>query len=144
MRAARSSRTRLAYGAPLAPVMPTTIFRGREALGADAPPAAFFVYEGWHHLYASDPDGRYGSPARWDFRARVRRDRAAWRAIARAMSGPHVVGPGVGARIRDAEFSRSNFSHAVLARDEFKTADIPLPIDVDAFLARIDAVSAGN
>ncbi len=78
--------------------------RRREALGADAPPAEFFVYEGWHHLYASDPDGRYGSPARWDFRARVRRDRDAWRAIARAMSGPHVVGPGVGARIREGVF----------------------------------------
>lgn len=35
-------------------------------------------------------------------------------------------------------------AHAVLARDEFKTADIPLPIDVDAFLARIDAVSTGG
>lgn len=44
---------------------------------------------------------------------------------------------------RLGEYSNAR-AHAVLARDEFKTADIPLPIDVDAFLARIDAVSAGN
>ncbi|MBK7827276.1 hypothetical protein [Nannocystis sp.] len=35
-------------------------------------------------------------------------------------------------------------AHAVLARDEFTASGAPPPIDVDAFIARIEAVSAGN
>lgn len=78
--------------------------RRAAALGPSATPAEHFVYEGWHHLYASDPDGRYGSPARWDFGARVRADREKWSGIARAMTGPRLAGPGLGARLR-ASFS---------------------------------------
>ena len=35
-------------------------------------------------------------------------------------------------------------AHAVLARDEFTASGGPPPVDVDAFIARIEAVSAGN
>jgi tetratricopeptide (TPR) repeat protein len=53
----------------------------------------------------------------------------------------YFMAANIDARLGEYQHARA---HAVLARDEFKSADIPLPIDVDAFLARIDSISAGG
>jgi hypothetical protein len=46
------------------------------------PNMRIYLYETWHHLYASDPDGRYPQPHVWDFRQRLVEDRAHWERIA--------------------------------------------------------------
>jgi hypothetical protein len=41
------------------------------------------------------------------------------------------------ARLAEYDHARS---HAILARDEFETAKIPPPIDINAFIERLDRV----
>ena len=45
------------------------------------PDAEVFLYESWHHLYASDPDGYYPEPHRYDWRKRLDEDRPRWESI---------------------------------------------------------------
>ena len=48
------------------------------ALQNTSPAAEGYVYESWHHLYASDEDQNYPDPHVHDFRARLVADRALW------------------------------------------------------------------
>lgn len=45
------------------------------------PGADVYLYESWHHLYASDPDMPYPDPHVWDWHQRLLDDRAQWESI---------------------------------------------------------------
>ena len=45
------------------------------------PNAEIYLYESWHHLYASDPDLHYPPPHTWDFHANLREDIPLWESI---------------------------------------------------------------
>lgn len=47
-----------------------------------SPGGEAYVYESWHHLYASDPDLNYPAPHVWDWRARLDEDRPRWEQLA--------------------------------------------------------------
>lgn len=52
------------------------------------PDAELFVYETWHHVYASDPDGNYPAPHVYDWVSRIEEDRPRWeRIVDEAASG---------------------------------------------------------
>ncbi len=46
------------------------------------PDAELFVYETWHHVYGTDPDGDYDPPHVHDWRQQLRDDRPRWERIA--------------------------------------------------------------
>ncbi|MBX3272391.1 MAG: hypothetical protein KF729_19180 [Sandaracinaceae bacterium] len=70
------------------------------ALVARRPDARVYVYESWGHLHASDPDGDYPSPSVYDWRARLRADRAHWERLADLAATGAVPPPGLLARPR--------------------------------------------
>ena len=45
------------------------------------PSAEAYLYESWHHLYASDEEQNYPAPHVYDWRARLRADRARWEEV---------------------------------------------------------------
>ncbi len=47
-----------------------------------SPSGEAYVYESWHHLYASDPELNYPDPHVWDWRARLDEDRPRWEQLA--------------------------------------------------------------
>jgi hypothetical protein len=48
------------------------------------PDMRFYVYETWHHRYASWEDGGYPPPHTWDWRGRLSEDLSKWEAVAAA------------------------------------------------------------
>lgn len=57
------------------------------------PNAEVFLYESWHHLYASDPDGRYPEPHVYDWRARLDEDRPRWEQVIDEAMRPDLATP---------------------------------------------------
>jgi hypothetical protein len=51
------------------------------------PDMRVYVYETWHHLYASWEDGGYPPPHVWDWRAQLAEDYPKWDSIAAAAAG---------------------------------------------------------
>lgn len=64
------------------------------AARAANPSMRVLLYETWHHLHASDPEGDYPPPHRWDWRERLAEDLPKWEAIADAAgTGEGVTRP---------------------------------------------------
>jgi hypothetical protein len=58
------------------------------------PEMRVYIYETWHHLYASYEDAQYPPPHRWDWRGRLGEDWPKWGAIAdAAATGTGVAVP---------------------------------------------------
>jgi len=60
------------------------------------PDAELFVYETWHHVYASDPDGDYPDPHVYDWADQLRQDRARWERIVDEAASGDTPRPGGG------------------------------------------------
>ncbi|MFW6049745.1 MAG: hypothetical protein ACODAU_01150 [Myxococcota bacterium] len=63
------------------------------AIKSANPDARVFLYETWHHLHASDPEGDYPPPHVWDWRKRLAADRTTWESIADAAATGEGVTP---------------------------------------------------
>jgi hypothetical protein len=63
------------------------------------PEARVYLYEGWVHLYASDPDGGFLPRPRFDWRKRMLADRKIWDRIADEAATGQVRAPGTLARL---------------------------------------------
>lgn len=58
------------------------------------PAARVYVYQTWVHLHASDPNGRYGPPHRFDWRQKMVEQRKAWELLADLARSPEQRAPG--------------------------------------------------
>ncbi len=58
------------------------------------PAARVYIYQTWVHLHASDPNGKYGPPHRFDWRQKMAEQRKAWELLADLASSPAQRAPG--------------------------------------------------
>jgi len=76
------------------------------------PDAAVYVYEGWHHLFASDPECDYGPPESWDWRERLSEDLVEWESLADAIAAGTGEPPWLGRRLAERFMGAPNVACA--------------------------------